>query len=117
MGFGCGEKRGRLLNVEVAGEPFFKTLLGQRESLFLRTDVFHGDVEPILQGARVNIRAGDFRQQRHERVPVTKLRGVHISPTGLAGAPRAAEHVNLPRSIESGLIDVILEGNVSRYGH
>ena len=93
-----------------------ETVLCDGQVLLLRRDVLMGNRQSPLRAARVNIIARDFSQQRDQRVAPAEFRGGHFGASRLVGAPGGAEDVQFPGSVEAGLIDVVLKGEVRREG-
>ena len=116
LGPGGGEQRGGLLHIEVARQAMLETVLGDGQALFLRRDVFTGNRQSLLIAARVNIIARDFPDQRYQHVAPAEFRGGHFGLGRLLGAADAAENVQLPGSVEAGLIDIVFKRDVRRQG-
>ena len=64
--------------------------------------------------ARFDVIARDFAEQRDQDVALAELRGGDLRLGRLHGAAFAAEHVNLPRGVETGLIEIVFKRDARR---
>ena len=91
-----------------------KTVAGQCNSVLLGFDVLPRDFQSTLETARLDVIAGYFRDQSHLHILPAIDGGGDTRVRSLYGAPRAAKHIQLPRSVKSRLVNVVAKRNARR---
>ena len=106
------ELRFGLLYVEVAGQPVFVAVAGKVQDILLHADVALHDVQALLIGARTDVVARDFGEQRNQNVTFAIFRGADLGIGRFHGAAGAAKDVQFPRGIEVSVVKVVTQWDV-----
>ena len=94
--------------------PLVKRSWVMASALFLRRDVFAGNRQSALITAHVNVIARHVAEQRDQGGAPAEFRGGDLVPGRFRRAAFAAEHVNFPRGVEAGLINIIFKRHTRR---
>ena len=103
-----GQHRHGLLHIQIGGQAVGEAVLRDGQGFFLRLDVLIGDGQPCLIAAQVNVIARHFAEQCDQDIALAEFRAGQLRLGRFHGATLAAEHVNFPRCIETGMIEVVL---------
>ena len=102
------------MNIEIAAQSVFETVAGQVQNFLLDLDVLTRDGEALLVAARADVIPRDFRQQRDQHVALAVFRSANFSIGGFHRPPGAAENVEFPGGIETGVVKIVIQSRAGR---
>lgn len=106
LGFEAGKLGPRGIDIRLAGETMLVPVLGQIGDLALRGDEFERDLFRHLRRAQLKVGLRDFRFERNQHVVPRLDRAGALRVRRLDLAAHLAEQIDLPRRVESELIQV-----------